>query len=92
MIYINKKRTTKLILKKREIIYLFRRNIKIKRSSNKLNYTKLELFRIKEKLELIIYRLELTKEIRIYSIFYIFLLKLVLDNARLELSYIDKEI
>ena len=28
---------------------------------------------------------------RIHSIFYISLLELVLDNAKLELSYIDKE-
>ena len=49
-------------------------------------------FKIQEKLELVIYKLDLPKEIEIYLVFHISLLELVLDNARLELSYINKEI
>ena len=46
MKYANKKRSKRLDLRKREMIYLFRKNIKTKRSSDKLNYIKLELFKI----------------------------------------------
>ncbi|KAF3769214.1 hypothetical protein M406DRAFT_249686, partial [Cryphonectria parasitica EP155] len=44
--YINSKRIEKLILQKEDKIYLLRKNIKITRSSNKLDYKKLELFKI----------------------------------------------
>ncbi len=60
------------------MIYLFKKNIKIKRLSDKLNYTKLGLFKIEKRLRLIIYKLIILKGIRIYLIFYILLLKLIL--------------
>jgi len=41
--------------KKKKKIYLFRYNIKIKQFSDKLNYKKLELFKIKKVLSLINY-------------------------------------
>ncbi|KAF3770612.1 hypothetical protein M406DRAFT_246851, partial [Cryphonectria parasitica EP155] len=44
--YANSKRIEELILQKEDKIYLLRKNIKITRSSNKLNYKKLELFKI----------------------------------------------
>ena len=74
------------------MIYLLRKNIKIKRSSNKLNYTKLELFKIKKKLGLIIFELIILKRIRIYLIFHISLLKLITTNTSLEPIELDKEI
>ena len=46
MKYINKKRFKRLDLKKGGIVYLLRKNIRTKQSSNKLNYTKLEFFKI----------------------------------------------
>jgi hypothetical protein len=90
--YINKKRTKRLALKEKEIVYLFRKNIKTKRLSNKLNYTKIGPYRIKEKLEPVTFKLELLKRIRIYLVFYISLLEPALSNIRLGLVHIDKEI
>ena len=88
----NRKRSKGLALKKGGIVYLYRINIKIKRPSNKLNYTKLGPFKIKEKLGLVIYRLDLPKGIRIYPVFYILLLEKALENTRLGLVEINKEI
>ncbi|KAF3763719.1 hypothetical protein M406DRAFT_261864, partial [Cryphonectria parasitica EP155] len=44
--YANSKRIERLILQKGDKVYLLRKNIKITRFSNKLNYKKLELFKI----------------------------------------------
>ena len=43
--------------------------------NNKLDYTKLRLYRIKKVLGLVNYKLDLSKEIRIYLSFYILVLK-----------------
>ena len=64
------------------MVYLLRKNIKIKRFSNKLDYTKLGLFKIIEKLELVMFKLELSLYMRIYLVFYILFLKKVLINIR----------
>ena len=58
----NKKRSKGLALKKGGIVYLYRTNIKTKRPSDKLNHTKLGLFKIKEKLRPVTYELELLKK------------------------------
>ena len=47
------------------------------RLSNKLDYTKLGLYRVKKILGLINYKLNLLKKIRIYLSFYIFILEVV---------------
>ena len=60
------------ILKKKDKIYLLRRNIKIIRLNNKLDYTKLGLYRVKKILRLINYKLNLPKKMKIYLSFYIF--------------------
>ena len=65
------------MLKKRDKIYLLRRNIKTIRLNNKLDYTKLGLYQVKKILELIKYKLDLSKKIRIYLSFYILVLELV---------------
>ena len=57
--------------------YLLRKNIKITRLSNKLDYRKLGLYRVKRVLGLINYKLDLLKKIRIYLFFYILVLELV---------------
>jgi hypothetical protein len=79
-------------LREGEIVYLLRKNIKIKRPSDKLNYTKLGLFKIIKKLGLVIFKLKIPEGIRIYPVFYISLLESTLKNARLGLVKIDKEI
>ncbi len=55
--YINKKRSKGLDLKEGGIVYLLRKNIKIKRLSDKLDYTKLEPYKILKKLEPVNYEL-----------------------------------
>jgi len=74
-LYANKKRDRESTLKKRNKVYLLRQNIKMKRSSNKLNHTKLKLFEILEEKKLINYELNLSASMKIHSVFHISLLK-----------------
>ena len=66
------------------MVYLLKKNIKTKRPSNKLDYIKLKPFKIKDKLELVIFQLNLLEEMRIHLVFHVSLLELALDNTRLE--------
>ena len=79
----NRKRSKGLALKKGGIVYLHRTNIKTKRPSDKLNYTKLGPFKIKEKLGPVTYELELPKEITIYPVFHLSLLETAVENVKL---------
>ena len=74
------------------MVYLLRRNIKIKRPNDKLDHTKLGPFKISKKLRLVIYKLEIPEGIRIYLVFYISLLEPVLRNAKPGLVEINIEI
>jgi len=56
---------------------LIRQNIKIKRSSDKLNHKKIGLYKIKKIKNLINYKLALLNNINIYPVFHIFLLELI---------------
>lgn len=69
----------KLIIKKRNKVFLIRRNIKTRRPSAKLDHLKLGPFKIKRKIERLNYKLELLKIIEIHFIFYIALLELAPD-------------
>jgi hypothetical protein len=71
----------RLELKKGDKVYLFQKNVKIKRLSDKLNYKKLRLFKINKKIEFMNYKLKLLKNIKIYLIFHISFLKLALLDA-----------
>jgi hypothetical protein len=71
----------KPILKKRDKVYLIRRNIQTKQPNTKLDYKKLGLFKIKRIIRLVNYKLVLPKTINIYPVFHIFLLELVLLEA-----------
>ena len=73
--YVNKKRKIALLLKKKNKIYLLTKNLKTKRSSKKLNHIKIGLFFIKKIKELKTYKLNLFKEIKVFSVFDISLLK-----------------
>ena len=74
-LYVNKRRDRDSTLKERNKVYLLRRNIKTKRSSNKLDHTKLRPFRILEAKRSVNFKLDLSTSMRIRSIFHIFLLK-----------------
>jgi len=72
-------------LKKGDKVYLLRKNIKIKWPSNKLDFKKLGLFEILEEIGDINFKLRLPKNSRLYPVFYILLLELVLlDILNLE--------
>jgi len=93
ILYANKKKDKKSTLKKRNKVYLLKRNIKTKRSSNKLNHMKLEFFEILEEKKSINYELNLSTSMRIHSIFHIFLLKSADLNTSIQTksSEIDSE-
>ena len=74
-LYANKKRDRKPTLKEGDKAYLLRRHIKTKRSSNKLNYTKLESYRVLRFKGSINYELELSKSMRIHPVFHISILE-----------------
>jgi hypothetical protein len=65
-------------LKKKDKVYLIRRNIQIKQPSIKLDHKKLGLFKIKRVTGLINYKLVLLKTINIHPVFHISLLEPVL--------------
>ena len=87
----NRKRSKGPDLWKGGMVYLLRKNIKTKRPSDKLDYTKLGPFKIQDKLGLVMFRLELPKGMRIYPVFHISLLELAPDNAKTGPIHIDEE-
>jgi hypothetical protein len=68
------------LFKKRDKVYLLRKNIKTKQPSIKLDFKKLGLFRISEQIRTINFRLELLENSRLYLVFYIVLLELARGN------------
>ena len=74
------------------MIYLFQKNIKIKRSSDKLDYTKLGPFKIKRKLRPVTVELKISERMRIHPVFYISLLKSTTTNVKSKSIDIDQEI
>jgi hypothetical protein len=70
-----------LMLKKGDKVYLLRRNINIKRPSDKLDHKKLGPFKISEVVGLVNYHLELLKTMNIHFVFHILLLESVPPGA-----------
>jgi len=83
-LYVNKRRDRKSTFKEKNKAYFLRRNIKTKRSSNKLNHMKLESYKILEIKESINYKLNLSASMRIHSIFHICLLKSANANTSIQ--------
>src|SRR5208337_2662517 len=81
--YYNDKRIKGPSLKEGDKVYLFRRNIKTKKPSSKLNYKKLGPFKIRRKISDSNYELILPLGVRLYPIFHISLLEPVPKNIRL---------
>ena len=71
-----------LDLKKRNKIYLLIKNFKSKWLSKKLNYIKMELFKIINKIIEVLYRLDLLLKIKIHPVHYIAILELVYGNYK----------
>jgi hypothetical protein len=78
VLYYDKYYNIKPILKKKDKIYLIRRNIQTKQLSTKLDHKKLGLFKIKRVIRLVNYELALPKTMNIYPVFYISLLEPIL--------------
>ncbi len=93
ILYANKKRDRESTFKEKNKAYLLRQNIKMKRSSNKLNHTKLESYKILKIKESINYKLDLSAFMKIHSIFHICLLKFANLNTliQIESSEIDSK-
>ena len=68
-------------LRERNHVYLLRKNLKTKRSSNKLDYKKFGPFFIKRYIKNTSYKLQLPPSIKIHLIFYISLLKSASNGA-----------
>ena len=92
-LYTNKRRDRESTFKEKNKAYLLRRNIKTKRSSNKLNHMKLKSYKILEIKESINYKLDLSASMKIHLIFHICLLKSVNANTLIQTksSEIDSE-
>ena len=67
-------------LKEGDKVYLLTKNFKSKWFSKKLNYIKIELFKIINKIIKVLYRLDLLLKIKIYLVYYIAILELVYKN------------
>jgi hypothetical protein len=74
--YYNKLKLERPRFREESLIYLLRRNIKITKPSNKLNYKKFGPFKIKRNIKNISYELYFLPTIKIYLIFHISLLEL----------------
>src|SRR5271167_2781341 len=94
--YYNRKHSEALALKKGDKVYLLKCNINTKQLSNKLDFKKLGLYKIKEAIKLVNFELALLHNLQIHLIFYIALLELALDFILLldkeEIQPINKEI
>ena len=71
-----------LNLKKGDKVYLFIKNLKSKRFGKKLNYIKMGLFKIINKIIEVLYRLNLLLKIKIYLVYYIAILEPVYRNYK----------
>ena len=75
--YQNKKRKTTPLLKKKNKMYFFTKNLKInKRRNKKLDHVKVESFFIKIVKRSINYELNFFNDAKIFFVFYIFVLKI----------------
>jgi len=73
--YQNKKQKTIFQLKKKNKIYSFTKNLKTRKLSKKLNYIKIKLFIVKKIKKSINYKFDLLKNVKVFLVFYILLLK-----------------
>jgi len=58
-------------------MYFFIKNLRTRKLNKKLNYVKVKSFLVKKIKRLINYELDLSKNVKVFLVFYILLLKLV---------------
>ena len=80
--YYNQKRSEGPDLKEGNKVQLLYKNFKSRCLSKKLDYIKLGLYRIKEKLLEVVYRLDLPAKIKIYLVQYIVILELATGKIK----------
>src|SRR5436190_3559777 len=80
----NKKRVQEHFYKEEDKVYLLQKNIKTKRPSNKLDFKRLELFRIKKVVGKLDYKLELPRGLQLYLVFYTSLLEPTPSNTPIQ--------
>jgi hypothetical protein len=73
--YYNKSKFERPRFREGNLIYLLRRNIKTIRPSDKFNYKKFDLFKVKRNIKNISYELYLPLIMKIYPVFHISLLE-----------------
>jgi len=66
--YYNLKKSEGLDLKEGDKVWLLHKNFKLRRLSKKLDYIKIGLFKIAEKISEVIYRLDLLAKMKIYLV------------------------
>jgi len=66
--YYNLEKSKGLDLKEGDKVWLLYKNFKSRRLSKKLNYIKIGLFKIAEKISEVIYRLDLLAKMKIYPV------------------------
>ncbi len=74
---------------KRDKMYLFRKNITIKRPNDKLDFKKFELFIIIRKILELNYKLSLPKTMQIHPIFHVSLFEPILKLAEIQKGRIE---
>jgi hypothetical protein len=79
--YYNKLKLEGPRFREEDLVYLLRRNIKTIRPSNKFDHKKFGPFKVKRNIKNISYEFYLSPTIKIYFIFYIFLLELANPNT-----------
>jgi hypothetical protein len=89
--YYNKKRSKGPALREGDPVYLLRKNLKTKRLSTKLDYTKLGPFKILKVIGKTTYKLKLPASMRIHPVFHISLLEPAPRNATPIVPELDPE-
>jgi len=81
--YYNLKKSKGLDLKEGDKVWLLYKNFKLRQLSRKLDYIKIGLFKIIERILEVMYRLNLLVKIKIYLVQHIAILELVYRNLAL---------
>ncbi len=77
-------------MKKKNKVYFLTKNLRTRKLNKKLNYIKVESFFVKKTKKLVNYKLNLLKNIKIFLVFYILLLKLVDLNTFIQKTFYYK--
>ena len=86
--YQNKKKKITPLLKKKNKVYLFTKNLKInKRKNKKLNHVKVEPFFIKNVKGRVNYELNFSIDVKIFLVFHVSILKSTHSNTSIQITF-----